>query len=223
MYGEPTLKWRDYQEALADGTDHWCARRYKSLALNVLRYLPHVEGRCLDVGCGEGLIADTLKRHRPGLTVCGTDISHVRLVRAAARVGGVGFVVGDILSLPWEDGSFDVVVCCEVLEHLPEQEPALEEMFRILKNNGLLLVTVLDRQKVSWSICPKCASRVYKDGHLRSFSPENLRHLIAPWGEILTLSPVGKRWRQLKRKVVASLIPGREYRGKFLLCLARKR
>lgn len=168
------------------------------------------------------MITGTLRSHRTGLTVYGTDISRVRLARAAERVSGSGFVAGDLLTLPWQDESFDAIVCCEVLEHLPDHESALIEIFRVLKKEGLLLVTVPDRQEISWTVCPQCGLRVYRGGHVRSFSPDDLRDLLAPWGEILTLIPIGRKWRQRRRRVAAALIPGRKYRGKFLLCVVKK-
>lgn len=217
------MKWREYQDSVAEGTDHWSAKRYGQLALNVLRYLPEIHGKCLDVGCGEGLITDALRSRRNGLAVYGTDISPVRLARAAKRVVETDFVAGDLLALPWRNESFDSVVCCEVLEHIPDHESALMEIFRILKKTGLLLVTVPDRQELSWVVCPECGTRVYKDGHLRSFSPDDLRYLFAPHGEVLTLTPIGKKWRQIRRRIAAALIPGKKYKGKYLICVVRKR
>ena len=50
-------------------------------------------------------------------------------------------IVGDITEIPEEDESFDVVLCTEVLEHLPEPTLALEEFYRLLKPNGILILT----------------------------------------------------------------------------------
>lgn len=50
-------------------------------------------------------------------------------------------IVSDITMIPVETGSFDVVLCTEVLEHVPDPVSALNEMNRILKNNGLIIIT----------------------------------------------------------------------------------
>jgi SAM-dependent methyltransferase len=55
---------------------------------------------------------------------------------------GIGVqVIGDAQALGIRDGSFDVVLCTEVLEHLPEPQRAIDEMFRVLVPGGLLLLT----------------------------------------------------------------------------------
>ncbi|MFP4486353.1 MAG: class I SAM-dependent methyltransferase [Campylobacterales bacterium] len=50
-------------------------------------------------------------------------------------------IVSDITSIPVENESFDVIICTEVLEHLPDPILALKEFHRILKNNGELIIT----------------------------------------------------------------------------------
>jgi len=50
-------------------------------------------------------------------------------------------VISDICSIPLPDGSFDVVLCTEVLEHVPEPVQALHEMHRLLKTGGMLILT----------------------------------------------------------------------------------
>lgn len=50
-------------------------------------------------------------------------------------------IVSDIINIPVEEGSFDVVLCSEVLEHVPYPELAVKEMSRILRNGGELLLT----------------------------------------------------------------------------------
>jgi ubiquinone/menaquinone biosynthesis C-methylase UbiE len=50
-------------------------------------------------------------------------------------------IVGDITNIPEEDGSFDVVLCTEVLEHLPDPVKALNEFHRLLKKGGTLILT----------------------------------------------------------------------------------
>jgi len=215
------LEWRTYQENLAGESEHWSDRRFRSLARNVARCLPVSEGRCLDAGCGEGLVSFAIGSDRPGITLYGADISATRLARAASRVPASRLVAGDLLRLPWRTGSFDAVVCCEVLEHLPDPGAVVEELFRVMKEDGTLLVTVPDRQRLKWYMCPQCGTKVYKDGHVRSFTPGDVRDLLKT-GEDVRVIPIGRPWRMFARRLL-SWLPGRTYRGKYLLGTARKR
>ena len=78
--------------------------------------------------------------------VVGVDTAR-GVIEAAAAVEGsaVRFEVGDIRALALGEGSFDVVVCFEVIDHLAEQEDALIELARVLKDDGVLLMSLPNR------------------------------------------------------------------------------
>lgn len=82
-------------------------------------------GRTLDVGSQNGPYA-ALFPNRIALDIC--------------RGNGVQ-VLGDAQALAFRDAAFDVVLCTEVLEHLPEPQRAIDEMWRVLKAGGTLLLT----------------------------------------------------------------------------------
>ena len=95
------------------------------------------EGRTfLDVGCGDGDIVDFLNQ-QPGITAKGTEINQ-------KWVDGERIVYGDIHKLPFEDSSFDVVLCVDVLEHVKEPLQALAELFRVASNKVILVVTIAE-------------------------------------------------------------------------------
>jgi SAM-dependent methyltransferase len=94
----------------------------------------------LDVGCGDGSKSGTwLSAH--ALSYVGVDVSQPAI--ELARAGGLDArVINDASELPFADGSFDVVVISEVLEHLFDPLGAAREVRRVLRANGDLLVTV---------------------------------------------------------------------------------
>ena len=108
----------------------------------------------LDVGCGTGTLALAAKR-RVGVdgVVGGVDASPEMVTRArtkAARSGlGATFEIAAAQSLPFADGSFDVVLCSLAFHHLPNDArgPALAEMRRVLKPGGRALVVEFSRQQ----------------------------------------------------------------------------
>ena len=79
--------------------------------------------RILEVGCGEGFVLATLAARLPGSRLDGLELDETALGEARRRCPGAALVRGDACALPFRAESFDLVVCLEVLEHLPEPGP----------------------------------------------------------------------------------------------------
>jgi SAM-dependent methyltransferase len=94
----------------------------------------------LDAGCGEGFMILDLQRKGDSLQVTGVDSSLAALRWAARMVSGAPLVAADVRGLPFDDGSFDLVLCLEVLEHLPDPQRGLEELRRVTAAYCLLSV-----------------------------------------------------------------------------------
>jgi ubiquinone/menaquinone biosynthesis C-methylase UbiE len=94
----------------------------------------------LETGCGGGRLLLPLIRQRPGITVVGIDLARAALAGLSSQVRG-GLVQADVASLPFREGTFDIVLCRHVLGHLAEagRRAAASEMLRVLKAGGLLL------------------------------------------------------------------------------------
>lgn len=89
--------------------------------------------RLLEVGCGEGFVSGWLKARINAEQVCGADLSAPMLGDARRQYPGVLFAVANAYSLPFADGSFDLVLCLEMLEHLDRPQDALREVRRVSK------------------------------------------------------------------------------------------
>ena len=98
---------------------------------------PH---RILEVGCGEGIVLATLAARLPGARLDGLELDEPALEEAHTRCPGATLVRGDACALPFGAQSFDLVVCLEVLEHLPEPVRALRELRRVARAGCLLSV-----------------------------------------------------------------------------------
>ena len=83
--------------------------------------------------------------------------------------------VGNALLLPFVDGTFDVVVCSEVLEHIPDYKQAVKEITRILKPGGKLAVSVPRKwpEKICWALAEGYHNT--PGGHVRIFEASTLR------------------------------------------------
>jgi len=94
----------------------------------------HAHGRMLDVGCGQKQYEFIFKNNvesYTGLDLPGTELKN-----------GKADVFGDVQDLSFEPNSFDTILCTQVLEHVPDPKKAIEEMSRVLKPGGVLLLTV---------------------------------------------------------------------------------
>lgn len=96
------------------------------------RILPGIQGRVLDVGCGKKPYSQYLKRVERDRHI-GIDVAPGPAVDAVLEEGK---------RWPFEDSHFDAVLCTQVLEHVPDCEEMISEIFRVLVPGGLLVVTV---------------------------------------------------------------------------------
>lgn len=94
----------------------------------------------LEAGCGEGFVTESLcSLFRPGHVVA-FDIKKIDVRDARERLPFADVRVGDVYGIDSPGSAFDMVVCCEVLEHLAEPERALAELARVCRGKALLSV-----------------------------------------------------------------------------------
>ncbi len=116
----------------------------------------------LEVGCGPGALLSRIKSHYPDQTVFGIDISHERLSHSRTQ-GSIHFVQASSRSLPFPDLSFDSVYTRFLLEYLPDREQAVDEMYRVCKPGGEIMLQDLDGQLVTnWPVADSLTTRMDK-------------------------------------------------------------
>jgi SAM-dependent methyltransferase len=93
--------------------------------------------RVLDLGCGSGGSVDLFRAHDPGVRWVGLDVPDSREAKARTRTDA-RFETFDGVSIPFEDGSFDLVYCKQVLEHVRHPGPLLTDVCRVLAPGGFL-------------------------------------------------------------------------------------
>ena len=105
----------------------------------------------LDVGCGGGLLAEEIATME--FTVTGVDQSEksIDVARVHARQNGlsIDYRIGSAERLPFENGSFSIVTCCDVLEHVPCWELVLSEIARVLRHGGIVFYDTINRTALS--------------------------------------------------------------------------
>lgn len=140
--------------------------------------------RVLEVGCGEGRLADHLLRSggpRPERFLA-CDLEDAR---APGIDPAIEFEIASIYDLPHDDDAFDLVVCCEVLEHLEEPSRGLAELARV--SSGQVLIST--PWEPVWRLLNLARGRYVRDlgntpGHLQNFSRRQLLALAAAHLEV---------------------------------------
>jgi ubiquinone/menaquinone biosynthesis C-methylase UbiE len=167
-----------YDPQLAEGTivaaEHQARYRWAATAA--------ADKEVLDAGCGVGygsaMLADAGAR-----SVVGIDVDHAAVADASSRYGNrdeVEFIQGDLRNLPFDDSSFDLVICFEAIEHVDHQDVALDELRRVLRDGGHLLLSSPNRD-------------VYPPGnphHVHEYTPEELESALTRRFGVVDL------WRQ---------------------------
>ena len=141
----------------------------------------------LDLGCGPG-------RHTwhvckmDGCTVYAMDYDSIELQKNRYMLGLMhakdevrsrwAMVQGNAMGLPFRDGSFDKIVCSEVMEHVLDDRMAASELFRVLKGGGLLSVSVPAwmMESMYWKLSE--AYHTNPGGHIRIYRESELVRLL---------------------------------------------
>lgn len=117
-------------------------RAYKWHAQRLLKYCSHPRD-VLDVACGGGFFLNQLNQAsdvKPLLT--GTDISSEALKIAQRQCPGSQYVLSVAEAMPFKDHSFDAITCLGSLEHFLDIKRAIQEMRRIMRQDGLFYIMV---------------------------------------------------------------------------------
>ena len=107
--------------------------------------------RILDVGCGGGLLTEPLKRLGAGVIGLDASAEAIKAAKNHASVVGldIDYRIGDLSIIPNELDQFDVVIASEVIEHVPNPQSFIQEISRLTKPGGKLIITTLNRSLMS--------------------------------------------------------------------------
>jgi SAM-dependent methyltransferase len=149
-----------------EGTATW--RRYPGCFGRICWAVGHFN-EVLELGCGTGILARRLLDF--GNTVTGLDISETAIAQLPSEIKGVVATLPDI---PLPDGSFDVVVATETLEHIENHQACVAEAVRVLRPGGRAYFAVPDN----------CLGPDEDPEHLRKYTPETIEVLLSPYGHV---------------------------------------
>jgi methionine biosynthesis protein MetW len=154
-----------------------------------------------DLGCGDGTIGTLLKQTH-AITIDGCDISEVALERAQNDYRNVYELNIDDEEIPVNSSSYDVVICTDVLEHTLSPIRGLNEIKRLLKDDGVAVISVPNYGFVRYrinSLVGKIPSIIKDERHYNTFTISRLRYLLEESGlDVQKISGVSRLQRLAK-------------------------
>lgn len=155
----------------------------------------------LDVACGLGrLLEVALERE---LQPTGIDISKVAIEHCRKKLPSVPSYIGNAEDLPFENQKFDYVTCLGSLERMLDRDKVLQELKRVLKNNGTICLLVRNSNSWKWRFIKKPLGLVNKQGNQDAMSLEQWTGLLEKNG-LKVINTYCDQWPLMKFKIVSS-------------------
>jgi len=138
------------------------------------------EGRLLDVGCATGNFLDRMRK-RGNWQVWGVEINE-EAARYAQERFGLAIFIGELWEASYPASWFDVVTLWDVLEHLHDPLDTLKEIGRVLKDDGVLILSVPNSDSFDARLFGDCWIGLDPPRHLYTFSTKTLKRLLTEAG-----------------------------------------
>ena len=149
------------------------------------------QGATLDLGAGVGYGAAIIATGQSVDLVIAFDISSDALAFGKNSYGDtISFVTGDAGALPFSEHSLDSIVCLEAIEHVPDANKVLREIARVLRPEGLLIISTPNK----WATSP-LSKRPINPYHVREWYPGRFKELVSRYFVIEDV--VGQSWHSV--------------------------
>jgi ubiquinone/menaquinone biosynthesis C-methylase UbiE len=165
----------------------WHGRKMMVVVSLMKTALKKIENKpkILDVGCANGTHTYFLSQVFSESTFTGIDIYQPAIKAARKKYPFIRFGVADAHRLPFKNNYFGVLVCLETLEHLVDPSKALEEMKRVIKPGGYLILELDTNSylfRTVWLIWERTFGKVWQGAHLWRLHPKRLEKLLSQKG-----------------------------------------
>jgi len=173
---------REYARLAPNYDMRWSAYIKATVRETMKRLHLKPDQRLLDVGCGTGALLERIINICPDIHAAGVDPSPEMLDIARGKCpDGVDFREGWAESLPFHDDSFDIVVSCNAFHYWRQPAKGLDEIARVLKPEGRLVITDWCDDYLTCRICDLYL-RAFNRAHFSTYSARECKALIATAG-----------------------------------------
>lgn len=177
-YTDHFRKITEYSDYLREPQNKEETHEVSRLHETILNELPAATNRVLDVGCGRGWVAEALCP--AGKEVISMDVSPSNAIEALKRIpeSTHAAMVGDIYHIPLESDSVDAVIASDVMEHTPDPKLFLEQLLRVVRQGGKVIVTTPYNEQIKYHLCVHCNRPTPGYAHLHSFNEQNVHEYL---------------------------------------------
>lgn len=183
-------------------------------------------GTLLEIAAGTGAVTRAISRALPDVSIVATDLNEAMVREGEARSpSSITWRVADAQKLPFDDGSFDRVVCQFGWMFLPDKPAGFREARRVLKGNGKLLVSVWDRLEANpmslvatralAEAFPADPPRFFERTPFGYHDPERIRADAEAAGLAVTIERVEKITHTTADTAATALCQATPYRGEI--------
>lgn len=144
---------------------------------------PQAGSSILDIGCGTGILLDQLISLKRDLKLFGIDISPEMINVSKEKLGKqINLQIGSANKLPYKNNSFDYVTCSTSFHHHPSSKNSLDEMYRVLKPGGTLVLLDLHTDGILRKILCKLDNIISNEGKTFLFTRKEMANLFRKTG-----------------------------------------
>ena len=197
----------DRKYAIARQTKRSHIYRLKRRTCEVLKgikiFHPEKPGSILDIGTADGLMLRNVKDTFPKTTCVGIEYARDLMVCCESKT--IHVIQGDAMTLPIKDNSFDVVIATAIIEHVSEPMQLIREAFRVLRKNGIFIVTT---PHPFWERIATCIGHLKEEEHHELITLRKLKSLFETVGfgivnaEQFMISPIGMPFELMLEKIL---------------------
>ncbi len=162
----------------------WHFRKLKFVT-DSIRHIGSNPKVILDAGAASGWFLSEVARFFPKSECVGIDIYEDAIHYGKKKYNNLKLSRGDIHKIPFKVNTFDVVICCEVLEHVKDPKKALKEIKRVLKPGGIAVIEIDTGNilfKLVWFWWTTVRHGVWRDSHIHLFNTKILEDLFQESG-----------------------------------------
>lgn len=151
-------------------------RRTEEVVTSIKKYYSGTPKDFIDLGTADGLMLSMIKDYFPSARCVGLEYSLELL--ETNKDNRITIIQGDVNALPIQNKSFDIAIAAAIIEHLPNPKKMLEEAKRVLRRNGILILTSPDP---FWEKIATMIGHLHKEQH---FKLMKLKELISLFKEV---------------------------------------